>query len=304
MSDAANAAGTVVVLGASGLLGQALMHELARRGRKAVAMSRRQGVDLAALPSVSALAEELDPLLPTLVINAAAITDLARCEARPQDAWLLHARLPGLLAHWSRGTGVPWVQVSTDHYFSGSENVLHDEGAAVEPPNEYARSKLAGEALALASPLALVLRTNIVGRRGWPGLPSFAEWVLSALQEGKPFPGYTDAWASSLEAGQCAAALLDLAGAGHRGLLNVAASESVSKADFITALAQAMCLDDGTMKRQLRPTSSPASSLLRANTLGLDVSRAQTLLGRPLPDTAAVAQALAAVFKEHHHVPA
>ncbi|MDP3612321.1 MAG: sugar nucleotide-binding protein, partial [Rubrivivax sp.] len=261
MQDAANAAGTVVVLGASGLLGQALMHELARRGQKAVALSRRQGVDLAALPSVSALAEELDPHAPSLVVNAAAITDLAHCEERPQDAWLLHARLPGLLAHWSRCSGVPWVQVSTDHYFSGSANVLHDENAPVAPPNEYARSKFAGEALALTSPLALVLRTNIVGRRGWPALPSFAEWVLAALQGGKPFPGYTDAWASSLEAGQCAAALLDLAGAGHRGLLNVAASESVSKADFITALAQALCLDDGPMKRQHRPTPAGANGL-------------------------------------------
>jgi len=300
VSNAAHAAGAVVVLGASGLLGQALMRELACRGRTAVALSRRQGVDLAALPSVAALAEELDPLAPSLVINAAAITDLARCEERPQDAWLLHARLPGLLAHWSRSAGVPWVQVSTDHYFSGTANVLHDEDAPVAPPNEYARSKFAGEALALASPQALVLRTNIVGRRGWPGVPSFAEWVLGALQDGKPFAGYTDAWASSVEAGQCAAALLDLADAGHRGLLNVAASESISKADFITAMAQALCLDDGPMQRQHRPISR----LPRANTLGLDVKRAQTLLGRPLPTTAEVAQALASQFKEHHHVPA
>ena len=297
MSDATDA---VVVLGASGLLGQALMRELAGRGRKAVALSRRQGVDLAALPSVNALAAVLDPLAPSLVINAAAITDLAGCEAHPQDAWLLHARLPGLLAQWSRSRGVPWVQVSTDHYFCGAANVLHDEDAVVAPPNEYARSKFAGEALALASPWALVLRTNIVGRRGWPGLPSFAEWVVSALADGKPFAGYTDVWASGLEARQCAAALLDLAGAGHRGLLNVAASESISKADFISAIAQALCLDDGPMQRQRRPSTG----LPRANTLGLDVRRAQTLLGRPLPTTTEVAQAVAAQFKEHHHVPA
>ncbi len=290
----------VLVLGASGLLGQALLAELACRGRAAVGLSRRQGVDLAALVSADALAALLDRHEPSLVINVAAITNLERCEQAPADAWLLHARLPGLLAAWAQRSAVAWVQVSTDHYFSGRTNALHDEAAAVQPPNEYARSKLAGEALALTSPQALVLRTNVVGCRGWPAQPTFAEWAVAALRAGKPFAAYTDAWASSLEAGQCARALLDLADADARGLLNLAARESCSKADFIAALACALELDAAAVQRQPRPRTG----LARANTMGLDVSRAQRLLGRTLPGTAEVATALAAVFKEQDHVPA
>jgi dTDP-4-dehydrorhamnose reductase len=291
---------TVVVLGASGLLGQALLRELQRRGRAAVGLSRRTGVDLTRLQSPQALAQVLEPLAPQLVINAAAWTQLDRCEADPQGACALHARLPGVLAAWSQDTGVPWVQVSTDHYFSGPSNVRHDELAPVLLLNAYARSKHAGERLALASPQALVLRTNIVGRRGWPGEPSFAEWVLQALRSGQPFAGYTDAWASSLEAGQCAAALLDLADLGVRGLLNVAAHDSISKLRFITSLAQTMDLDTSA----LRPQPRPSGGLPRANALGLDVSRAERVLGRQLPDSGQVARALARVLKEHHRVTA
>jgi dTDP-4-dehydrorhamnose reductase len=290
----------VVVLGATGLLGQALVRACREAGRPVVGLSRADGVDFASAFSLLALHQLLDPHRPALVVNAVAITDLAACEADRGRAWVLHAQLPGVLAAWSRATGTPWVQVSTDHFFSGEHNTLHDEQATVAPPNEYARSKLAGEALALTSPQALVLRTNIVGRRGWPGEPSFAEWALQAVRRGQAFAGYTDAWASSLEAGQCAAALLDLAGLGVRGLLNVAAHDSISKMRFIALLAQAMGLDASAMQPQPRPTAG----LARANALGLDVSRAERILGRMLPDSVQVARALAAVFKEDHHVAA
>jgi dTDP-4-dehydrorhamnose reductase len=287
---------TVVVLGASGLLGQALMREAARRGCRAVGLSRGTGVDLARVAQLGAV---LDIHRPSLVINAAAITNLEHCEREPEAAWALHARLPGLLAAWAGTHGVPWVQVSTDHYFRGDENTLHDEHAPVVLLNEYARSKHAGEAAALTSAHALVARTNIVGRRGWPGLPSFAEWAVGALRAGKPFAGYTDAWASSMEAGQCAAALFDLADAGARGLVNVAARESTSKARFIADLAAAMGLDAAA----LQPQPRPRAGLARANALGLDVRRAEQLLGRKLPGAHEVAAALATAFEEEkqHH---
>ncbi len=285
---------TVVVLGATGLLGQALMAELARRGQRAVGLSRRQGLDLTALHSPQALAlafkQTLGPDMPALVVNAAALTQLDYCEQHPDEACNLHARLPALLGAWSRDTGVPWVQVSTDHYFVGAVNCLHDETAPVLLLNHYARSKHAGEVIALQSPQALVLRTNIVGCRGWPGQPSFAEWSVAALRSGQPFLGYCDSWASSMEAGQFAATLLDLADAGARGLLNVACRQSTSKADFISALAHAMGLSAAALQRCTRPRTG----LPRANALGLDVRRAEALLGRRLPDSHQVALAVAA----------
>lgn len=291
---------SLVVLGASGLLGQALMREAARRGLKAVGLSRGTGVDLARVADLGAV---LDIHRPSLVINAAALTNLEHCAREPEAAWALHARLPGLLAGWAGARGVPWVQVSTDHYFRGEENTLHDEHAPVVLLNEYARSKHAGEAAALTSALALVARTNIVGRRGWPGLPSFAEWAVGALRAGKPFAGYTDAWASSMEAGQCAAALLDLAGAGARGLVNVAARESTSKARFISDLAAAMALDASCLQPQPRPKNG--ATLARANAMGLDVRKAESLLGRKLPSAHDVAAALATAFEEENkHVHA
>ncbi|MBI5718021.1 MAG: sugar nucleotide-binding protein [Burkholderiales bacterium] len=283
-------AGPVMVIGHTGLLGQALMRVAGERGLRTLGISRRTvpGLNLARQAD---LAPFLDRLAPSLVINAAAITDLASCEADASAALELHVRLPGLLAEWSRQRGTPWVQVSTDHYWNDIENTLHAEEAPVSPPNTYARTKHAGEELALRNPNCLVLRTNLVGFRGRSGAPTFVEWALAALAAGEPFDAYTDVWASSIEAHQFAHALFDLVKMGTTGLLNLASREAVSKADFIAALAEAAGYDAEHMRRVPRP---PRQRPRRANAMGLEVARAEALLGRALPGAAAVIEAIVA----------
>jgi dTDP-4-dehydrorhamnose reductase len=85
-------------------------------------------------------------------------------------------------------------------------------------------------------------------------------------------------------------ALFDLVERGTTGLLNLAARESTSKLDFIQSLAQALGHDAGLV----RPARLNAMcGTPRANALGLDVARAEALLGRRLPGATEVVQHLA-----------
>jgi dTDP-4-dehydrorhamnose reductase len=232
---------------------------------------------------------------PSAIINCAALTDLAACEERPGDAYAINARLPALLAELSIERDLGFVHISSDHYFTGEGAARHDESAGVRLLNEYARTKYAGEAFALAAPAALVVRTNIVGLRGWPGRPTFAEWALQALQDSRPISLYDDFFTSSMHARACAAAVLDLLARGVMGLLNVASSQVSSKREFVAALAAAAGLDlalAGTGSvRELSPR--------RAESLGLDVSRAQELLGRRLPGLDETVRAILAERASH-----
>lgn len=299
-STVINSQKRVLVLGHSGLLAQAVTNVARTQGYDVYSLSRLQGADLSSINAADFLSEAFELTKPNLIFNATGITDLNYCEAHPEQALMLHARLPGLIAQLVAQTQCPWVHVSTDHYFSGHENVLHTELDSPNPPNSYAVSKLAGEALALTSPTALVLRTNIVGRRGWPGQPNFAEWALGCLKQQKPFDAYIDTWASSIEVTQFSRLALMLAENGETGLMNLACSNAISKAELIEKMAHRLGCGTHFINKVVTP--APLNGQVRrANAMGLDCTKAQkrlTALGQSLPDADEVADALIKSFSE------
>ena len=288
----------LLVLGQSGLLAQSVSKVARKQGYDVFTLSREQGADLSTLKAGDFLSEALERMRPTLIINATGITDLNYCEVNPERAWMLHARLPALIAELANKTQCPWVHVSTDHYFNGQENVLHSELDTPKPPNTYAASKLAGEALALTSPTALVIRTNIIGRRGWPNQPNFAEWVMECLIKQKPFDAYTDTWASSIEVTQFSELALVLAENGQAGLLNVGCSDAISKAELIEKIAHRAGYATHFMNKVPTPNSG---QVRRANAMGLDCSKARKRLSdleESLPSVDEVVEALVKSFSE------
>lgn len=281
----------VLVLGSSGLLGQAATREVSSRGWTPITAARSQA-DLAFdIDDADALNEALRQVAPDIVFNCAGLTDLGRCERDPGLAYRVNARPLAILAGWSDSSGRTLIHVSTDHYYTTGDAAPHDEQAPIRLVNEYARSKYAAEAFALTASRALVLRTSIVGIRGWQQ-PSFAEWAIQAVLENAQVGLFTDAYTSSIDVGTFAKAALDLALGGVTGLLNLAAAEIYSKAQFVQEIAAQMGrrLDYATL------TSVTAQDPPRAGCLGLDTSRARSLLDYPLPTLSEVVKA---VLKDH-----
>jgi dTDP-4-dehydrorhamnose reductase len=277
----------ILVLGATGMLGQALLQEAAARGL-AVSGAARSGaehaVDVTDLDDLTAL---VGAVRPDVVVNTVALTDLRACEEHPGRAYAVNARPLAALAELSADLDFRLVQVSTDHFYTGDGAHAHNEADPIRLVNEYARTKHAAEGFALTAPGALVVRTNIVGFRGWAGRPTFAEWVLGALQAGEHLSLFDDFWTSSLPATTLAEALFDLLGTQAAGILNVASSEVANKEQFVTALATAADLP-------LNADTASVAALLprRAESIGLDVTRAEQFLGRPLPNLAATVRTL------------
>jgi len=289
----------LLILGHTGLLAQAVIKDARKKGYEVFSLSRSNGIDLTKRDT--GLSQALNLIKPTLVFNATGITDLQFCEENPDKAWLLHARLPGKIAAWANQTSCHWVHVSTDHYFNDKENLLHTESDTPKPPNEYAASKLAGEALALTSSTAFVVRTNIIGKRGWSGRPNFAEWLMHCLHNNVPFDAFTDTWTSSIEVGQFANLALTLVESGETGLMNLACAESISKANWIEKIAKESGVTNYLMKKVKTPKTLDGQTR-RANAMGLDCSKAQQRLndiGLALPDSEEVVCALVKSFRSN-----
>jgi len=282
----------LLVVGGTGLAGRAIVAE-ARKHGLTVATLARAGDFAVDVRDEVALRLALSDAGANTVVNCAAIVSAPACEAEPGEAWRVNARPAAIIARHCRDAGARFVQVSTDHFWTGEGRRAHGEDAPVTLINEYARTKYAAEGLALSDPGALVVRTNIVG---WPSPNggSFAEWALEVIQADREADLYEDQFVSSLDIWAFAEGLLDLAASPAIGIVNLAASEVFSKAELVEGLAQA--LDRPLTKA--RRASVKDQSTPRADSVGLDVARATAILGRPLPGLDQVIAALAARLED------
>lgn len=289
----------ILLVGATGMLGQALLPLAKSTGWEVFGLARQEADYCVDIEDVLALWRCLDELQPGVIINAAAITDLNRCESNPGLAYLVNARPVSVFAEYSRQHAAKLVQISTDHFFSGDGDALHDELARVLLLNEYACSKYCAEAFALTAPGSLVVRTNIVGLRGWAGKPTFVEWLLEAFREHQKVTLFDDYFTSSIDVGSFSDALLALISLPLSGVVNLAAHGSFSKLDFALALANRLGFDDlSFVKDSVRSLSGPA----RAQSLGLNVTKAEKMLGRKLPSLNEVVSVLAQTIQGKYDV--
>lgn len=283
----------ILITGSTGLLGTSLIKEARLRQINAIGAARN-GADISIdITNGKKLQELIESIKPDLVINAAALINVSACEQDPLLALATNANPAANMAELSTKLNFDFVQISTDHFFNGDGALKHNESHAVTIMNEYARSKYQAEEFALKSSRSLVVRTNIVGFSPRPSHPAFADWVVKALEDKLPITLFSDFYTSSLDVPTFANSLFDLILTGHKGLINLAASEVFSKEDFIRCLARALELDSSQAK-----VGSVAELVdaKRANSLGLDVSKAELLLGYKLPGLNQVIEKLASQY--------
>lgn len=285
--------GKILILGATGLLGQALMREGKRRDYSVQGTARRLAALNFDLTDNQALSLAVAEEKPKVIINCAANVSLSACENDMAAAYAINAEMPAQLTHLCRKHGIYLVQISTDHYYSGDGPRKHLESEDVRPCNEYSKTKFLAEKAVLPNDNTLVLRTNIVGFRGRPDRPTFVEWALQALNQDSEVPLFCDYFTSSIDVTQFSEALFDLVQRRTTGLLNLASAQVSSKQTFVLALAKRF----GLSTKHVTPASVTQMEGIRRNeSCGLDVTAAEAALGYRLPDLAGVIEQL---FEDH-----
>jgi dTDP-4-dehydrorhamnose reductase len=274
-----------VVTGASGLLGGAVLRELGGEGWSHNVPELPDGTQLRRVDLRDGGAEAaLREARPELVVHCAALTDVDACEDDPEAARALNAEAPGRLAATAAALGARFVHVSTDAVYDGERSGLHAEDEPPGPVNAYARTKLEGERAVLeAHPGALVVRTTM---HGWssPGRASFSEAILGALRAGKRLTLFRDVVFSPLNVADLAALIGRLAERGASGVLNVGASDAVTKEAFGRLVARTFELPEDPIE----PIDVADLGLRapRPRNQALAVERLTQLLGAPPPSVA------------------
>lgn len=284
----------VLLLGDTGMLGQSIRKVFEDRGYIVVGASRTSkdhAIDLTCDDSIKAAIREEKP---DMVINSAAIVSLDGCENNPADAYMINGRLPGIVAECCRETGTYFIQISTDHYFMGDGDAKHNENDKVIIVNEYARSKYIGERLTLAYDNSLVVRTNVVGFRG-RGADTFVEWIIKCMDNKEEMSLFTDFYTSSINSKDFARVLADVVEKKVTGLINIASSEVRNKKDFILGLAEEIY---GYQPKYTEKSIHFAAKTKRADSIGLDTSYVESIVGYKMPDFKETIKSIADEYRQ------
>ncbi len=195
----------LLITGAAGQLGRALLAETARQGWEAVATD----VDQLDITDPDAVRACLARHRPEVVVNAAAATRVDDLEQDPDLALRVNALGPRNLAVACRGLGVKLIQVSTDYVFDGAKEGPYLEWDAPNPLSVYGRSKLLGEELVRQQcPDHFIVRTAwLYGLLG----PNFITAILAKGRQGQGLQVVADQRGSPTSAPALAMQLLALA---------------------------------------------------------------------------------------------
>lgn len=238
----------MLVLGSSGMLGSAVVPELATQGFAVTACARRPlGIpaDVTFLPcgdlrETESIEKALDGAMPNAVVNCAG---LVKQRASAQDAIAsieMNALLPHRLASMCAARGVRLVQIGTDCVFSGDPDgrrgaLGYREGDPNDPVDVYGRSKLLGE---VAGPGCVTLRMSLIGRETNGSRQGLLEWFLGAQG---PVVGFSHAVFTGVTT-RVAARLIATVLRDHAELSGIwhASAAPISKLDLLRCLRDRM----------------------------------------------------------------
>lgn len=182
-----------------------------------------------------------------VVINAAAMTDVDRCEAEREKAWRTNVDLVESILWYCRKTDAHLIHISTDYVFDGTAGPYTEE-ARPEPINYYGRTKLAAENLCTkAGTETTIVRTMWLYGSDRPGKPSFSSWVRTKASETREFPVVSDEKGNPTLCGDLAHGLTLLAENGGPGLIHAAGTDHVSRIEWARLILEAEGMDDVTL---------------------------------------------------------
>jgi dTDP-4-dehydrorhamnose reductase len=258
---------TVLVTGAGGQLGHDLVDVYA--DREVVGLTRGQ-LDVT---DEAAVVAAITDLAPSLVINAAAWTDVDGCEADEVRAHRTNALGPWWLARACHLVGATLVTISTDYVFSGQAPTRADgtprawtEADAVAPINAYGRSKAAGEQLVRET-----LREHHIVRTAWVAGArgdNFVRTMLRLARERDVVEVVDDQFGSPTYSRDLAVAIRELAATGRYGTVHRTGAGVSSWHDLAATTFEYAGLDVDlrrtTSTALPRPAARPTWSVLSA----------------------------------------
>ncbi len=285
----------LLVTGASGLYGSKLAQIATEKQHQIYSLHSQHSVTFgipiqADITNKSQIESVFRETTPEVVIHAASLTDVDKCETNRELAWKINVDGTGNIAQAAKQINSFVLYISTDYVFDG-EKGNYVETDLPSPINYYGYTKLkAEEQIKKTLSEYCIARTSVIyGSTPAAGKINFALWLLNKLKNKEPTKVFTDQWNSPTLNTNLARMTMEIIERKVSGLFHISGATRISRYDYANFLAKTFNLDNNLIipvssKDLSFPAKRPKDSSLKT------IKAQQTLKNKPLPIEKALEQ--------------
>ena len=218
---------------------------------------------------------------PDVVVHAATLTDVDKCEQNKELAWKINVEGTRNIVEAAQTAGSFLIYISTDYVFNG-EKGMYTEMDKPDPINYYGLTKLKAEELVKALDEYFIARPSVIyGSTPAAGKVNFALWLIETLRKKEHVKIVIDQWNTPTLNTSLAEMTLEAAERRLTGIFHLCGATRVSRLEFAQLIAETFDLDKNLIDHALSsqfnwPAKRPTDS-------SLDTSKAQqTLKSKPI----------------------
>jgi dTDP-4-dehydrorhamnose reductase len=275
----------VMIIGATGLLGKALLREWS--GDEVVGLGSKD-VDIR---DASRVREVVDRAHPDCIVLAAAYTDVDGCESHPDLAFAVNRDGPVNVAEAAQRIGAKLLFLSSDYVFDGKNTSPYETQNVRNPQSVYGRSKAEAEVRLLE-----VLPECCIARTSWlfgTGGKCFPDTFLKLAASRPALDVVNDQRGCPTYSADLARAIIGLCRNQAGGIVHVTNAGNCSWFEFAGEIVKSARLATEvrpvSSQQMARPAPRPAYSVLSPESLqryGIAMPTWQDALSRYLQERA------------------
>ena len=233
--------------------------------------------------------EAFKTIKPDVVVHAATLTDVDKCELNKELAWKVNVEGTKNIVEAAKTAGSFLIYISTDYVFGG-ETGNYKETDTPNPINYYGVTKLKAEEIVKTQKEYFIARPSVIyGSTPAAGKVNFALWLIETLRKDERVKIITDQWNTPTLNTSLAEMTLEVIACKLTGIYHLCGATRISRFEFAEQIADVFSLDKSLIDKVLSsqftwPAKRPMDS-------SLDTSKAQqTFQVKPLEMNEALKQ--------------
>ena len=218
---------------------------------------------------------------PNIVVHAATLTDVDKCELNKELAWRINVEGTKNIVQAAMSESSFVIYISTDYVFNG-EKGNYKESDKPDPINYYGVTKLKAEEQVKTLEEYFIGRPSVIyGSTPAAGKVNFALWLVETLSKGEHAKIVTDQWNTPTLNTNLAEMTLEVIQRKLTGTFHLCGATRVSRFEFAQKIAKTFGFDQSLIEPVLSSQFSwPAK---RPTDSSLDTAKAQQVLtNKPL----------------------